>query len=150
MSELAASTNLLHGRMENPNAGILTAIGPREVVRCGQCNLVQFRTISDLCRRCCLSLPRPQSELAAEAEAEAAQAATEAARASERTAEVHGKTMKEFQLGPRLRELREFKSLTQAQVARKAHVPRTYVSRIEHSHLLPGLGVAQRLADALQ
>jgi transcriptional regulator with XRE-family HTH domain len=57
--------------------------------------------------------------------------------------------MQELSLGARLRTIRESRSLTQAQLARKAHVPRTYVSRIEHAHLLPGLGVAQRLADAL-
>ena len=32
-------------------------IAPREVVRCQECQLVQFRTASDLCRRCAQPLP---------------------------------------------------------------------------------------------
>jgi transcriptional regulator with XRE-family HTH domain len=60
------------------------------------------------------------------------------------------KTVGKHALGPRLRELREFKNLTQADIAKRAHVPRTYISRIERAHLMPGLGVLQRLSGALE
>ena len=124
----------------------------REVLRCKQCHLVQYRTISDLCRRCGHGLPRPQAELDAAAEQAAAQAQASlrgAAAGAEIDSAIGGTGLQELSLGGRLRAIRESRGLTQAQLAMKARVPRTYVSRIEHAHLLPGLGVAQRLADAL-
>ncbi len=142
----------LNGAMQNPAVSVIDNGGAREVVRCAQCQLVQFRTVSDLCRRCDRPLPRPQLEMTSIAAHDAGDEMTgpPAERiAPVRAAEYRGKTMRNFSLGRRLRELREYKNLTQAQTARKARVPRTYISRIEHCHLLPGLGVVQRLAEAL-
>lgn len=132
---------------------ISSILPAREVLRCAQCQLVQFRTASDLCRRCGRPLPR-LLEFADVASPEAEKTVQMAGEAPNRfvplrAVEYHGKTMRNFSLGPRLRELREFGGLTQSDIARKARVPRTYISRIEHSHLLPGLGVVQRLAEAL-
>ena len=134
------------------NPGMPSDLPAREVLRCGECHLVQFRTHSDLCRRCGHALPRPLAEL--EAAAEQAEAQARASRASGNLganlgSAVLGTAMHDLTLGARLRAIRESRSLTQAQLAKKARVPRTYVSRIEHGHLVPGLGVAQRLTDAL-
>lgn len=151
---MATAASIINGGLQNPNLSVINNAGGREVVRCAQCLLVQFRTVSDLCRRCDRPLPRPL-ELSDADSGEAEEVAIGAPpQSAVREAPVpaigyRGKTMADFSLGPRLRELREFKNLTQAQIARKARVPRTYISRIEHCHLLPGLGVAQRLADAL-
>jgi transcriptional regulator with XRE-family HTH domain len=134
------------------SSGVASAPAAREVLRCNQCHLVQFRTLSDLCRRCGYALPRPQAELEAlaeQADAEAQASLCAGGAGAQIAADLPGKAIQELSLGARLRAIRESRNLTQAQLAKKARVPRTYVSRIEHAHLLPGLGVAQRLADAL-
>ncbi|MBI2816034.1 MAG: helix-turn-helix domain-containing protein [Acidobacteria bacterium] len=151
-SSLTSSEQIrLNSGLPNPGM-VIGAPAPREVVRCASCMLVQFRTLSDLCRRCDGPLPRPQVEIepaAAEPQPQPTFGILPGVKHIE-PLEVRGKTLPSFALGPRLRELRECKNLTQAQIARKAHVPRTYVSRIEHCHLLPGLGVVERLAEALE
>src|ERR1017187_8984986 len=55
----------LNGRLQNsPPGGVITAACTREVVRCNGCFLVQFRTSSDLCRRCANPLlPQPPPNL---------------------------------------------------------------------------------------
>jgi transcriptional regulator with XRE-family HTH domain len=60
-----------------------------------------------------------------------------------------GKTARELTIGRKLRELREQRHLTQQEMAGKAGVPRTYISRIENARLLPGPVMLQRIADAL-
>jgi transcriptional regulator with XRE-family HTH domain len=141
------------GGIANSKLGLLGA-DTREVVRCSGCHLVQFRTLSDHCRRCQGPLPRPQSELepvAAQPEPETVKSGTALdVRIPLRGESEHRtKTIGKQSLGPKLRELREFRNLTQADLAGKARVPRTYISRIERAHLMPGLGVLRRLADAL-
>lgn len=142
----------IENEIDSSRPGVSSALAAREVLRCNECQLVQFRTLSDLCRRCGHALPRPQAEL--EAVAEQAEALAHASLCGDSAgmdidSAVPGQAMQELSLGARLRAIRESSNLTQAQLAKKAHVPRTYVSRIEHAHLLPGLGVAQRLAGAL-
>ena len=60
-----------------------------------------------------------------------------------------GKTARELTIGRKLRELREERHLTQQEMAGKAGVPRTYISRIENARLLPGPVMLCRIADAL-
>lgn len=60
-----------------------------------------------------------------------------------------GKTARELTIGRKLRELREERHLTQQEMAGKAGVPRTYISRIENARLLPGPVMLRRIADAL-
>ena len=61
-----------------------------------------------------------------------------------------GKTTRELTIGRKLRELRDYRCLTQQEMAIKAGVPRTYISRIENSRLLPGPVMLRRIADALE
>ncbi|OFV98990.1 MAG: hypothetical protein A3F68_13425 [Acidobacteria bacterium RIFCSPLOWO2_12_FULL_54_10] len=63
---------------------------------------------------------------------------------------LRGKTAREFTIGRRLRELREQRHLTQQEMAERAGVPRTYISRIENARLLPGPVMLHRIADALK
>lgn len=60
-----------------------------------------------------------------------------------------GKTAHELTIGRKLRELREERHLTQQDMAGRAGVPRTYISRIENARLLPGPPMLHRIADAL-
>ena len=119
----------------------------REVLRCSSCKLVQFRTASNLCRRCAVALPLPEWELVKLAAEAAARQAAEGAKVPEQREESAGDGR--TSIGPRLKALREARHMTQSEIAAKASVPRTYISRIEHSHLTPGLLVVRRLAEAL-
>ena len=60
-----------------------------------------------------------------------------------------GKTTRELTIGRKLRELREQRHLTQHDMAARAGVPRTYISRIENARLLPGPLMLGRIASAL-
>jgi len=60
------------------------------------------------------------------------------------------KTARELTIGRKLRELRDQQHLTQQEMAAKAGVPRTYISRIENARLLPGPVMLRRIADALK
>ncbi len=60
-----------------------------------------------------------------------------------------GKTARELTIGRKLRDLREQQHLTQQEMAGRAGVPRTYISRIENARLLPGPTMLHRIADAL-
>jgi DNA-binding XRE family transcriptional regulator len=48
-----------------------------------------------------------------------------------------------------VRAWRQQRGLTQKQLAFAAHLPRTYISRIENGRILPGLGTLERVAGAL-
>jgi transcriptional regulator with XRE-family HTH domain len=122
--------------------------GAREVVRCYSCSLVQFRTHSDQCRRCATSLRQPVAVEPAPGDCSTTTRKT--LNTPSTSGEARTAPLEDGAIGPRLKELRQSRNLTQAQIAAKARVPRTYISRIEHSHLMPGLLVVRRLADALQ
>jgi transcriptional regulator with XRE-family HTH domain len=49
----------------------------------------------------------------------------------------------------RLRELRRARGMTQAQLARAAHVTETYVSKLETAQIAPGVDLVARLSRAL-
>jgi transcriptional regulator with XRE-family HTH domain len=52
-------------------------------------------------------------------------------------------------IGPRLRELREQRNLSQGDITEVIGLPRSYISRIENGHAAPSLETLQRLATAL-
>jgi transcriptional regulator with XRE-family HTH domain len=49
----------------------------------------------------------------------------------------------------RLKELRRGRGMTQAELARQAHVTTTYVGRLENGGAAPGIDLVARLASAL-
>jgi DNA-binding XRE family transcriptional regulator len=111
-------------------AGAATALGssdPRPVVRCDRCRLVQFRASHNRCRRCLMPFvvaapPPPEPVVEAEAHPDIAAG---------------------------VRAWRQQRGLTQKQLAFAAHLPRTYISRIENGRILPGLSTLERVAGAL-
>jgi len=108
----------------------------REVLRCEACKLVQFRTASDICRRCKKSLlpeqPKVETTIALVAEPTA------------RTADGS------LQVATAVRDLRHVRNLSQRQLAARMGVPRTYISKIENGKAMPTLSSLDRLARALQ
>ena len=100
---------------------------PRPVVRCDRCKLVQFRASHNRCRRCLMPFvvaapPPPEPVVEAEAHPDIAAG---------------------------VRAWRQQRGLTQKQLAFAAHLPRTYISRIENGRILPGLSTLERVAGAL-
>ncbi len=116
-------------------ATTLAPVDSRDVVRCDRCQLVQFRTHNNLCRRCKTSLdeeepapilvqpePQPQPPMMNR----------------------HG-----VQVALAIRNLRLRTGLSQRQLAMRMNVPRTYVSKIENEKATPTLSSLERLARAL-
>jgi transcriptional regulator with XRE-family HTH domain len=108
----------------------------REVLRCESCKLVQFRTASDVCRRCKKSLLPEQPKV----ETTIALVPEPAARSAEGG----------LQVATAVRDLRHVRNLSQRQLAARMGVPRTYISKIENGKAMPTLSSLDRLARALQ
>ncbi len=114
----------------------------REVIRCKTCGLVQYRTRTGNCRRCVRALPQrlefmiPPSPPAEEAAAEPA---------SEKL--VNQQTVEN--IGQRIRQLRESRSMTQSQLQSRSKVSRSYLSRIESGQMTPSLGTLEKISEAL-
>src|SRR5215471_1786385 len=114
----------------------------REVIRCKTCGLVQYRTRTGNCRRCVRALPQrlefmiPPAPPAEEAAAEPA---------SEKL--VNQQTVEN--IGQRIRQLRESRSMTQSQLQSRSKVSRSYLSRIESGQMTPSLGTLEKISEAL-
>ncbi len=117
-------------------ATTLAPVDSREVVRCDQCHLVQFRTFNNLCRRCRTSLDEDEPEPILTQALPLAE--TEAADRSQ------------VQVAKAIRSLRQRGGLSQRQLALRMGVPRTYVSKIENEKAIPTLSSLARLARALE
>ena len=117
-------------------ATTLAPVDSREVVRCDECHLVQFRTNNNLCRRCRTSLDEDEPEPILTT----AMPVAEAEESSE----------SEVRLAKAIRSLRHRSGLSQRQLALRMGVPRTYVSKIENEKAVPTLSSLARLARALE
>lgn len=117
-------------------ATTLAPVDSREVVRCDDCHLVQFRTANNLCRRCRTSLDEDEPEpiLAQPMPMVEPQPASRS----------------EVQVARAIRMLRQRNGLSQRQLAARMGVPRTYVSKIENQKATPTLSSLDRLARALE
>ena len=115
----------------------------REVVRCGVCGLVQYRTRTDNCRRCLRLLPPkvtfviPTPSLQ-DSQGDDAQSAGEWP--NRETVE---------NIGQRIRQLRESRGMTQSQLQARSRVSRSYLSRIESGQMTPSLGTLEKISEAL-
>jgi len=118
-------------------ATTLAPVDSREVVRCDRCHLVQFRTTTNLCRKCRTSL---------DAEEPPAVLATMAPVAEP----TNGNGRAHLQIASAIRTLRQRNGLSQRQLAMRMQVPRTYVSKIENEKATPTLSSLERLARALE
>jgi transcriptional regulator with XRE-family HTH domain len=116
-------------------ATMMASVEQREVLRCDNCSLVQFRTASVNCRRCRKSLevevPEPVSAPIALVPAQPEQQGG-------------------LQVATAVRDLRHVRNLSQRQLAARMNVPRTYISKIENGKAMPTLSSLDRLARALQ
>lgn len=117
-------------------ATTLAPVDAREVVRCDECHLVQFKTTNNLCRRCRASLDEDEPEpiLAPSLPVE----------------HVSESSHSEVQVAKAIRSLRQRSGLSQRQLALRMGVPRTYVSKIENEKATPTLSSLARLAAALE
>src|SRR5207247_5637938 len=122
----------------------MNTLGPdREVIRCKTCGLVQYRTRTGNCRRCVRVLPQrleflipppaPEEEAGAEPQQEK--------QANQETVE---------NIGQRIRQLRESRSMTQSQLQSRSKVSRSYLSRIESGQMTPSLGTLDRISEPLK
>jgi len=145
-ADYAAYWNLANGfqgfasALANSHILMATTLAPvnsREVVRCDRCQLVQFRTSNNLCRRCHGSLD--EDEPVAIVAAPAPQLVPS-----------NGNGHKHLNLAASIRSLRLRNGLSQRQLATRMAVPRTYVSKIENEKATPTLSSLERLARALE
>jgi len=118
-------------------ATTLAPVDSREVVRCDQCHLVQFRTNNNLCRKCRTSLDEDIPEPIFTAPPLP-------------VVEPEHSSHSEIQVAFAIRCLRQRAGLSQRQLALRMGVPRTYVSKIENEKATPTLSSLSRLADALE
>src|SRR6266700_4214773 len=114
----------------------------REVIRCKTCGLVQYRTRTGNCRRCVRALPQ-RLEFLIPPPAPPEETATEPA--SEKF--VNQETVEN--IGQRIRQLRESRSMTQSQLQSRSKVSRSYLSRIESGQMTPSLGTLEKISEAL-
>jgi transcriptional regulator with XRE-family HTH domain len=118
-------------------ATTLAPVDSREVVRCDRCQLVQFRTNNNLCRRCHICLD--PEELAPVVMVPVAEPPPS-----------NGNGHAHLQVALAIRTLRQRAGLSQRQLALRMNVPRTYVSKIENDKATPTLSSLERLARALE
>lgn len=114
----------------------MAPVEQREVLRCDHCQLVQFRTASNACRKCKKALDVVETKPTAPALSLVPPPAP---------AESEG-----LQVSKAVRDLRRVRNLSQRQLATRMNVPRTYISKIENGKAMPTLGSLERLAKALQ
>ena len=113
----------------------------REVIRCKTCGLVQYRTRTGNCRRCVHALPQRLEFLIPPAPPEVADAeALPEKQANQETVE---------NIGQRIRQLRESRSMTQSMLQSRSKVSRSYLSRIESGQMTPSLGTLEKISEAL-
>lgn len=117
-------------------ATTLAPVDSREVVRCDRCQLVQFRTNNNCCRRCHTSLDQEEPEPVV-------------VQAPPIPLPQPGNS-NGLQVASAIRSLRQKAGLSQRQLALRMAVPRTYVSKIENEKATPTLSSLERLARALQ
>ena len=114
----------------------------REVIRCKTCRLVQYRTRTGNCRRCVRALPqRLEFLIPPPAPPEEA--------AAEPTSETFANQETVENIGQRIRQLRESRTMTQSQLQSRSKVSRSYLSRIESGQMTPSLGTLEKISEAL-
>src|SRR5205807_3001324 len=113
----------------------------REVIRCMTCGLVQYRTRTGNCRRCVRALPqRLEFLIPPPAPVEEAAEPAQEKFANRETVE---------NIGQRIRQLRESRTMTQSQLQSRSKVSRSYLSRIESGQMTPSLGTLEKISEAL-
>jgi transcriptional regulator with XRE-family HTH domain len=123
-----------------------TALVPidREVIRCFKlnCQLVQYRTATNSCRRCHSSLDEPEPE--------PEPVTAPPLLMPHRGGRVAGRGHSYLDLAATVRTLRLRNGFSQRELAERMSVPRTYVSKIENEKATPTLSSLLKIARALR
>jgi transcriptional regulator with XRE-family HTH domain/ribosomal protein L37E len=114
----------------------------REVIRCKTCGLVQYRTRTGNCRRCVRALPQRMEYLIPQEEPQEQEAAEVLTPKFPNQETVEN-------IGQRIRQLRESRTMTQSQLQARSKVSRSYLSRIESGQMTPSLGTLEKISEAL-
>src|SRR5260370_10013162 len=114
----------------------------REVIRGKTCVLVQCRTRAGNGGRCVRAFPQ-RLEFLIPPPAPPEEAVAEPA--AERF--VNQETVEN--IGQRIRQLRESRSMTQSQLQSRSKVSRSYLSRIESGQMTPSLGTLEKISEPL-
>lgn len=114
----------------------------REVVRCKSCGLVQYRTRAGNCRRCVRALPPRLEFLIPPPEPPEVPG-------TEQPADKWANRETVENIGQRIRQLRESRTMTQSQLQSRSKVSRSYLSRIESGQMTPSLGTLEKISEAL-
>jgi len=115
----------------------------REVIRCKVCGLVQYRTRVGNCRRCIRALP-PKLDFLLQATAP-----QDLPGDDRQLLEAWPNRDTVENIGQRIRQLRESRSMTQSQLQARSRVSRSYLSRIESGQMTPSLGTLEKISEAL-
>ena len=142
-------------RMQKHNPATVAVATPlREVVLCARCRLVQFQTVSQLCRRCCYPLaarpgPDQEASLPKPAPLKGSVVLADKLATDDGSGRSCWRSGEKLAIGRRLRQVRQQQHLTQQMIAGLVGMPRTYLSRIENGRLSPGPAMLIRLATAM-
>jgi transcriptional regulator with XRE-family HTH domain len=115
----------------------------REVIRCKTCGLVQYRTRGGNCRRCLHLLPPKVEFLIPPPEPQ------ELPDDDRQLFEKWPNRETVENIGQRIRQLRESRTMTQSQLQARSRVSRSYLSRIESGQMTPSLGTLEKISEAL-
>ena len=115
-------------------ATMMAPVEQREVVRCDNCSLVQFRTVNMMCRRCRKSLEVEEPEPApAPISIVPTQPAADGG----------------LQVATAVRDLRHVRNLSQRQLAELCGTTQSSIARLERGGRPPRIDTLLRIADAL-
>jgi len=122
--------------------GPLNVESDRDVIRCITCGMVQYRTRNGNCRRC-LHLLTPKTQFLIPPPA-----LQELPGDDRQLSEKWPNRETVENIGPRIRQLRESRGMTQSQLQVRSRVSRSYLSRIESGQMTPSLGTLEKLSEA--
>lgn len=115
----------------------------REVIHCGTCGLVQYRTRQGHCRRCQRLVPRTVEFPIPSVE-------KQDLRGDDRQiCEKRQNRETVANIGQRIMQLREARGMTHGQLNARSGVSRSYISRIESGQMTPSLETLERISEAL-
>jgi transcriptional regulator with XRE-family HTH domain len=126
----------------------LASVDSREVVRCEDCHLVQFRTNSNCCRKCRKPYNDPALPLAAQEIYVTPPPPPKPPKLAQRSKKSKDYVVRSG-VAKNIRLLRKKSKLSQRQLAEALGIDRTYITKIERGKKLPTLALLEDLAAAL-
>lgn len=150
----SCETETLQGMQKQNLAAVAVETPMREVIRCSRCFLVQFRTVSQLCRRCSHPLiakqqPDQEALLPKPGSMEGSVVPADKSVTDDGSSRSRWRSGEKLTIGRRLRQVRQQQHWTQQMIATLVGVPRTYLSRIENGRLSPGPAMLVRIAAVM-